>query len=186
MATSDSSTTYGSISRFNHWIGAALVLVLLGIGLYMGELPRGDARKFWRALHIAIGTVAALFLLWRVLWRVRSRSPLALPQAPAPALQLFSKLVHGLLLAGIAIMALTGPLSIWSAGRPLTIFDWVSIPSPLPRLRALHEALEQVHSFTADVLIALICLHLLGVLKHQFIDRDNILARMTGRANSGL
>jgi cytochrome b561 len=31
------------------------------------------------------------------------------------------------------------------------------------------------------VLLYLIGLHLLGVIKHQFIRRDNILARMTGR-----
>jgi len=30
-------------------------------------------------------------------------------------------------------------------------------------------------------MIWLIGLHLLGVVKHQFIDRDGILARMTGR-----
>jgi cytochrome b561 len=30
-------------------------------------------------------------------------------------------------------------------------------------------------------MIWLIGLHLVGVIKHQFIDRDNILARMTGR-----
>jgi cytochrome b561 len=31
-------------------------------------------------------------------------------------------------------------------------------------------------------MLYLIGLHLLGVIKHQFIDRDNILRRMLGRA----
>lgn len=180
MATKDTPGSYGSVSRFNHWIGALLVLALLGIGLYFEDLPRGDARRYWRGLHVSVGAVAALFLLWRVWWRARSASPLALPQPPA--MQKFSKLVHWLLLAGIAVMAVTGPLTIWSAGRDIAVFGLLSIPSPMAGSEALHEAMEEVHGFTADALIILIGLHLLGVLKHQFIDRDNIMARMTGRS----
>jgi cytochrome b561 len=179
MSTKDTPGAYGSVSRFNHWIGALLVLVLLGIGLYFEDLPRGDARRFWRSLHISIGALAALFLLWRVWWRARANSPLALPQAPA--MQKFSNIVHWLLLAGIVVMAVTGPLTIWSAGRGIAVFGLFSIPTPLAEWEALHEAMEEVHGFTADALIVLIGLHLLGVLKHQFIDRDNIMARMMGR-----
>jgi cytochrome b561 len=180
MAISDTPTTYGSVSRLNHWIGALFVLLLLGIGLYFDDLPRGDARRFWRGLHVAVGTIGVLFLLFRVFWRVRSTSPLALPQAPA--LKLFSKIVHWLLLAAILVMAITGPLSIWSTGRPIAIFELVSIPSPFGTFKSWHGPMEEIHGFTANVLIFLIGLHLLGVIKHQFIDRDNILARMTGRA----
>jgi cytochrome b561 len=179
MSTRDTPTQYGSVSRVNHWVGALLVLALLGVGLYFDDLPRGDARRFWRGLHVAIGTMASLFLLWRVFWRMRTTSPLALPQKPP--LQLFSKLVHWLLLAAITVLAVTGPLSIWATGRPLPIFDLAHIPSPFPPFKALHGPLEEIHGFTADAMIWLIGLHLLGVIKHQFIDRDGILARMTGR-----
>jgi cytochrome b561 len=180
MPTQDSRTSYGSVSRFNHWLGALLVLSLLGIGLYMGELPRGPERKFWHSLHFAIGAVAALFLLFRVIWRVRSTSPLALPQKPA--LQLFSKIVHTLLLVGIAVLAITGPLTIWSTGRGIPIMDLASIPSPFPEFKSLRKPLEEIHGFTANAMLYLIGLHLLGVIKHQFIDRDGILKRMLGRA----
>lgn len=180
MPTQDSPNSYGSVSRFNHWLGALLVLALLAIGLYMADLPRGDERKFWRGLHMAIGAFASLFFLWRVFWRMRSNSPLALPQPRA--LQLFSKTVHVLLLLGIAVLALTGPLSIWATGRGIPVMDLFSIPSPFPAFRALHRPLEEIHSFVADAMLYLIGLHLLGVVKHQFIDRDGILRRMAGRA----
>lgn len=179
MAIGDTPTTYGSVSRLNHWIGALFVLLLLGIGLYFDDLPRGDAHRFWRGLHVAVGTIGALFLLFRVFWRLRSTSPVALPQAQP--LKLFSKVVHWLLLAAILVMAVTGPLSIWSTGRPLAVFDLVSIPSPFGPFKSWQEPMEEIHGITANALIFLIGLHLLGVLKHQFINRDNILARMTGR-----
>lgn len=179
MPTQDTPNSYGSVSRFNHWLGALLVLALLGIGLYFDDLPRGDARRFWRGLHVAIGVFAALFFLWRVVWRMRSTSPLALKQAPA--LQMFSKVIHVLLLAGIAVLAISGPLSIWATGRGIPVMGWFSVPSPFPAFRSLHEPLEEIHGFVADAMIYLIGLHLLGVIKHQFIDRDNILRRMAGR-----
>jgi cytochrome b561 len=180
MSIHDSATDYGMVSRLNHWIGALFVLLLLGIGLYFGDMPRGAEKRFWQTLHIAVGTVAIVFLLFRVFWRLRSTSPLALPQRPA--LQLFANIVHALLLIGIVIMVVTGPLSIWSVGRPFGIFDLVQIPSPFPLFKAWHEPLEQIHGWTSKVMLGLIGLHLLGVVKHQLIDRDNILARMTGRA----
>lgn len=180
MPAQDSPNSYGSVSRFNHWLGAALIITLLAIGLYMDDLPRGDARRFWRQLHVAIGVFAALFLLWRVYWRARSTSPLALQQ-PA-ALQLFSRLVHVLLLADIVVLAVTGPASIWVTGRAIPVMGWFGVPSPLPVMRELHEPLEDIHAFAANAMLYLIGLHLLGVVKHQFIDRDHIFKRMAGRA----
>jgi cytochrome b561 len=181
MPTQDSSNSYGSVSRFNHWLGALLVLALLAIGLYFDGLPRGDARRFWRGLHIAIGTFASLFLLWRVFWRVRPKAAAPVPLHQPVALQLLSNIVHALLLAAIAVLAVTGPLSIWATGRAIPVLGWFSVPSPFPEFRALHEPLEEVHGFAADAILYLVGLHLLGVIKHQFISRDNILKRMAGR-----
>src|SRR4051794_8529450 len=111
MTTRDTRNTYGAVSRLNHWIGALFVLLLLGIGLYFSDLPRGAEKTYWRSLHIAIGTIAMLFLLFRVFWRMRSSSPLALPQAAA--LQRLSRMVHMLLLLAIVVMVVSGPLIQW-------------------------------------------------------------------------
>jgi cytochrome b561 len=35
-----------------------------------------------------------------------------------------------------------------------------------------------VHELAAKLLIALVILHILGALKHQFVDRNNVLHRM--------
>jgi cytochrome b561 len=183
MTTRDTPTAYGAVSRLNHWIGALFVLTLLGIGLYFGDMPRGAAKAYWRSLHIAIGTIAIVFLLFRVWWRMRSTSPLALPQKPV--LQTLSKVVHTVLLAGIVVMVVSGPLIQWLAGRPFGIFDLVTFPSPFAKSDIWRNRIEVLHGWTAWVLIYAIGLHLLAVIKHQFIDRDNILARMTGRGHRG-
>ncbi len=182
MTLRDSNTEYGIISRLNHWIGALLVLTLAGIGLYFSELPRGPEAQFWKGLHVAFGTVAIPILLLRVFWRAASSSPRALPQAPA--LQLLAKATQFLMLAGILILVVTGPLSIWAIGRPFGISGVLQIPSPFPLFRSWHVPLEEIHGYAAYTVMGLIGLHLAGVLKHQFIDRDGLLARMTGRAGN--
>ncbi len=179
MTIRDTPSTYGAVSRLNHWIGALFVLLLLGIGLYFADMPRGLEKTFWRSLHIAIGTIAMLFLLFRVFWRLRSTSPLDVPQVPA--LQRLSHIVHTLLLVAIVVMVVSGPLIQWFGGRPFGIFDLVKFPSPIPKSDIWHDRMEVLHGWTAWVIIYLVGLHLLGVIKHQLFDRDNILARMTGR-----
>ena len=179
MSIRDTATAYGTVSRLNHWIGALFVLLLLGIGLYFGDMPRGDEKRFWRMLHIAVGTIGILFLLFRVVWRLASTSPQPHPQRPA--LQLAARIVHGLLLTGIVVLIVTGPLIQWSGGRAIGVFDLLQIPSPFPKFDSWKDPLEQIHGFTADAMMYLIGLHLLAVVKHQFIDRDKLLARMTGR-----
>ena len=179
MTIRDTPSTYGPVSRLNHWIGALFVLLLLGIGLYFSDMPRGAEKSWWRSLHIAIGTIAILFLLFRVFWRARSTSPQDLPQARS--LQRLSHIVHTLLLVAIVVMVVSGPLIQWLGGRPFGIFDLVKFPSPIPKSEIWHDRMEVLHGWTAWAIIYLVGLHLLGVIKHQFVDRDNILRRMTGR-----
>jgi len=175
----DSTMQYGVVSRLNHWIGALFVLLLLGIGLYFDNMPRGSEKHFWLRMHVAIGTVAIFFLGFRVFWRMVSTSPLSISKHRP--LQYASRLVHALLLIGITTLIMSGPLMIWSMGHPFGIFDFIFVSSPFPPFESWHDALEQAHEWAANIMLCLIIVHLLAVLKHQFIDRDGILARMTGR-----
>lgn len=179
MRLVDDHNNYGLVSVINHWLVAAFVLTQLTIGIYMDELPE-DAQKYWIGLHIAIGGTAFLFIAFRVLWRIIMQSPALTPQDRR--LQILARAVHHLLLLGISIMIISGPLMVWSAGYPVNIFDLVVIPSPTGKIETLHEILEEVHEITAWSIVALLVLHILGTLKHTFIDRDGTLARMLGRS----
>ena len=70
-------------------------------------------------------------------------------------------------------------------GRPINIFDWVSIPSPMARNEGLHEILEVVHVNTAYVLIGLVLVHILGAVKHIVFESPTYIMRMiTPRSRS--
>lgn len=179
----DSESRFGLVSIFNHWAAAAAMIALLAIGLLFEELPRGAERTFLKDLHVSLGMAVLALLAFRVAWRLYHAFPQALP---APDWQQKSaKAVHWLLLLTIVVLIVTGPLSVWTGGRPIDVFGLVSLPSPFARFEDLHEALEVVHTVAAKpVLLSLLGLHVLAVAKHAVIDRDGMLARMV-RAREG-
>lgn len=179
MQLNDTPARYGAVSVFNHWLGAGVIVALLAIGLYFEDMPRGEEKLYWLRLHVALGTLALLPLAFRVFWRAHSVSPTPLPQPPA--LQKASRVPHILLLSAIAVLLVTGPLTVWSGGRAINVFDWFALPSPLGKMPALHEALENVHGLAAKVMLFALAAHVLAALKHALLDRDGTLWRIFGR-----
>ncbi|MFL6710173.1 MAG: cytochrome b [Massilia sp.] len=180
MRRRDTPSTYGAMSRLNHWVGALLVLAMLGIGLVFPDLPPGAEKVFLRTLHVALGTILLPLLLWRLVWRMR---PSALrPLAQARALGALARLVHGLLLLGLVGMLVTGVLTQWFGGRPIGVFELVRFTSPLAPSELWQERMEQLHGIIAWTMIGLVALHLLGVIKHSLIDGGALWGRMAGRA----
>jgi cytochrome b561 len=175
----DGIDRYGLISRFNHWFGAAVVITLLAIGLYFEDMPRGAEKFFWLKLHIGIGALAFFILAFRLLWRLTSGSPAAFAQTSG--MQRLALAVHILLLSGLGVLIISGPLSVWTGGHAIDVFGWFSIPSPTGKIAPLHESLEVVHKVMAKVLLVAIILHVLAALKHFLFDRGRIFGRMLGR-----
>lgn len=175
----DNANSYGLISRLNHWLGAALVIALLGIGLYFADMPRGPDKLFWMKLHFSIGTLAFLPLAFRIAWRLKSAGPAAFAQPLL--LQRLTSLVHGVLLLGIGILIVSGPFTVWTAGRAIEVFGWFSLPSPTGEMKTAHEVLENIHVITANVLLWTVVLHVLGAAKHLLFERERLTGRMFGR-----
>ncbi len=176
MNLKDTSNHYGFISRLNHWLGALIVIGMLVVGLYLNDMPRGDEKIYWLKLHIGVGGLFFVFLWFRVLWRVFSKSPQSFEQKQS--LKLITKIVHWMLLLSVLIMALSGPFLIWTRGTPINVFDWFSIPSPIGKMPEFHELMESVHAIAAKVLLFTVVVHFLAAIKHQFIDKDQLLSRM--------
>ncbi len=182
MNLHDTPAQYGAVSVFNHWLGAALIVALLAIGLHFEGMPRGEEKRYWMSLHIALGALALLPLAFRVFWRARAESPLPLPQPPVQ--QKLARVLHITLLTAIAVLLVSGPLAVWTGGHPINVFDWFAIPGPLGVMRRLHRVLEIVHGLAAKVMLFALAAHVLAALKHVLIDRDGTLWRMLGHAQS--
>ena len=206
MRLADSRQGYGWISIAFHWVVAVAVFYLFFNGQDLEEGDRGregverafggggeGARQFAegvartgrdfaanvfepRALHISIGMILLVLIVARIVWRLSQGSP---PKGnDSPALNLLAFVVQWGLIAAIVVLVITGPLINWSVGQPIHVFDWFSIPSPLTASRGLRRTIQEIHGTAANLLIPLVGLHVLGALKHVFVDRDGVMRRM--------
>lgn len=178
MTLLNAKDSYGAISRINHWLGAALIIVLLAIGLYFHEMPRGEEKIFWLRLHVSLGALAALFLWFRIAWSALAAAPAPVPQ-PA-LLQWGTRAIHFLLLIALVLLLVTGPLMSFSGGHDISVFNWFTIPSPLPKMEALHSVTEKVHIVASRVVLFGVILHVVAAVKHWVWNRDGSWRRMVG------
>jgi cytochrome b561 len=179
MAFKDDGVRFGAVSIINHWTVATLIIVMIAIGLYMGQLPRGEASAGWVDVHKSIGIIVLFLGAWRVLWRVMHRFPDDIARMP-PWQRFVAKAVHILLLAAILIMPISGYMMSSMGGHPVSFFGLFEMPV-LPQDKTISGVASQVHGVVAYGLIGLIALHVLGAIKHHAVDKDATLKRMLGQ-----
>ncbi|HEY9108009.1 MAG TPA: cytochrome b [Roseateles sp.] len=89
--------------------------------------------------------------------------------------------VHWLLYAVFFAVPLTGWAMSSAKGFPIVWFGVLPLPDFVSKDKELGELLTGVHGWLAYGLAALVLAHVAGALKHHFVDRDGLLARMSLR-----
>lgn len=177
-------STYSRMSITLHWIIALLIvsnviLALLMDGLLDSADPsdRGVGRTIV-GVHKSIGLTVLTLSLVRLAWRLTHGFP-RLPEHMARWEVLLARGNH----VAFYMMMILVPLAGWtmsSAGpSPLEyfgLFDWPKLP--VARGSTLAEAAHDAHIILAFTTVGLVVLHVAGALKHHFLDRDEVLARM--------
>ncbi len=176
MLIRNTSTRYGIVAIFLHWIMAVIVIGLLILGLYMTDLPKGLVKLQWYGLHKSLGITILALVFIRIIWRFLNNTP---SLAASPAWERLSAIsVHYVLYFCMIVMPLTGWMMSSSAGISVSFFGLFVLPDLVSPDKNLHELCEFIHGWTADFLIAIICLHVAASLKHYFINKDRILQRI--------
>lgn len=181
---------YTAVAIALHWLIAAAIVGMIALGWYMTDLPtatpaeRGQQFTLFQ-LHKSIGVTILLLSVARVAWRLMNPPPVepAMPHWQAIA----SKVVH----VGFYVLIIVMPLSGWimvsasPTGVDTVLYKTVHWPHlaglstlPLETKQQLQGPLEFVHSKLAWVIVMLLGLHVAGALKHQFADKDHLLARV--------
>jgi cytochrome b561 len=172
---------YGLVSRLLHWLMALLILTMIGIGATMTDLDKEDPlRTQLYTLHKEIGVTILALAVLRILWIQASRPPV-LPAALQRWEVVFAKSTVGLLYLLMLATPITGYLMTNTGGKPINYFGLFDLPALMGKSHNLHEILEDVHGFLAFSILALVGLHVAGVIKHRLIDKDpevDVLKRM--------
>lgn len=157
-----------------HWLMALLVFLMLGVGKFvMPGVSNEDPQKVMMLQsHAYIGGAIAILLIIRLVLRFTVKRPIP-ADAGSAFLNFVGKATHFLLYLFLIGMALSGfglfqqadLSSVFNAAKPYpsNFFEY------LPRMG---------HGFTSLLLIALIALHFGAAMYHQFLKKDNLLARM--------
>ncbi len=96
----------------------------------------------------------------------------------APWQATVARINHGLLYVCLVVQPLSGYIGSAVSGYPVRYFG-LMLPSWAPKIVPLKDLLSVVHLFSSWILVAAIALHIAAALKHQFVDRDNLLQRMS-------
>lgn len=164
------------------------MIVNIGLIFSIGLFPDDAVRPVINT-HKSIGIAVLGLGLMRWLWRL-SHPPPPLPGRYPAWERVTSHAVHWSFYLLILAIPLTGWImdSAWknAAKNPLYLFGIVPFPhlgvaltaEPAVRER-IHDGFGAAHMWLAYGLMGLFVLHVAGALKHQFIDREPELQRMT-------
>lgn len=178
---------YSAVAVILHWLIAGLIIWNVLIAWSADDL-HGMAKLAKLQPHKTIGITVLILSVARLIWRLTHRPPVLNPDMK-PWERFLAHFVHWLLYA----LMIGLPLSGWamsSASKLITIYPirlgpvvWPAMSFltnlPAAQMRDAHEVLEQAHHLLAKVMVyGLVPLHILGALKHQFIDRQDEFYRM--------
>jgi len=181
MQLKDSPSRFGVVSILNHWVTAVLVLGMIGVGLYMSDLPRGPDKSQMIGMHKSIGIIVLGLALLRLLWRMGNPLP-ALLGTDSAWQRRAARIAHLALYALLLVLPLTGWIMSSAGNHPVSVFGLFTLPPLVDQSKALGEAFEEIHVVLAWSLMAVLALHFVAALKHHFMDGDATLRRMLGRA----
>ena len=172
---------YKAPARVLHWVTAAIVFVMLPLGLAMAY--RGNTLDIWDGLtdflystHKLLGFLLLWLVCGRLAYRLVNGAPPDEPGLPvwqAVASHLVHWALYGLLLA-VPLLGWIG-VSLYPA---LDLFGLFSLPALAAPDEATAKRILWLHGWLAIGLAALVALHIAAALHHHLIRRDGVLRRM--------
>ena len=155
-----------------HWISALLILTLFPLGKYMSGLEPVDKMGLIK-VHALLGIVILILTIFRSRLFFKSPRPEDLRTGSKFNDKLavwihnaFYFLLFGISLSGLATMALGGYGDALSSAN----HELIKAHADIPPLKA--------HGAMAMIMMLLLVLHVVGVIKHYILKKENTLKRI--------
>ena len=182
-----------------HWLIAIFIALMFGLGWFMADLPKeapkqlaydlfdlgvytwqlaeeASPRTFYFNLHKSLGLTVLALIVLRILWRITHTPPAALSSYKAIEKKVATATHHSLYLLMLAV-PVTGLIMAINSKYGVKWFG-IDVIAGLDN-KPVRDFFECTHEFVGIVLLVLIGIHLLGALKHKFIDKDDTMSRMS-------
>ena len=172
--TTDRQQFAGSM-RFLHWLMAAMVLAMLGIGIAM-VASLGDYHALV-AIHRPLGILILIFVVIRFVNRWLNTLP-PFPATMSPQERSAAHASEVLLYTLLFLQPLVGWGMLSAARYPIVMFGSLHLFPILPHSVMLYAFLRRTHTFLAYLLFLAFLAHFGAILFHTLIVRDGMLSRM--------
>lgn len=160
-----------------HWLMAVMIIGNLAGGLLHDFVPtEGGQRLFVMNLHKSFGFTILALTLVRIGWRLANKPP-ALPAYFTSGERVLAKGTHAAIYVAMFALPLSGWIMADRNARGQSWFGLFEVPKfgvGKPVAEVFHEA----HEILGWTMLALVVLHIVGIFKHLWLDRDNLLPRM--------
>lgn len=163
-----SSFRYTSSQVAIHWVAAALIAFLLVTGTaVLANLPNTAEKIGNLRIHMILGALAGLLVIARIFLRKR------LPPPPPVRGEMAARLGHLAINLVVLLLVFSGAMLMLQSGALAAVFGSGVLPADFKEFTP-----RRIHGLASRAAMALIALHVLAALYHQFIVKDRLLARM--------
>lgn len=178
MSITNTTTQYGSIAKFFHWLLGLWIIGLLVMGFFMIDMPPTPLKSLLYGIHKSSGLTILFLMVLRLLWRQINTNPLYPTNMPIWQARI-ANWTKGLLYITVFLQTFSGWIMSTSSGHIVNWWWAIKIPMPgIPPDVLFTRIAHQTHTLCGWTLVALISLHTLGALDHWWIRRDGVFERM--------
>lgn len=186
---------WGWLSKSYHWVIVLLIAVIVPVGFVMTATyqfkldpanvvgARMEAVHVWLSrIHQTAGLVVLMLVTLRLGWRLSSPGP-DIPKHLAAYQRVLAKLNHAFLYALLFAIPLSGWAAMSAYGEAPTYFFWLEgLPNLVPKVPLTDQFgygfFGAIHRYGIYAGGALLSLHIIAALWHQFAIKDSVLRRM--------
>jgi cytochrome b561 len=166
---------FTAFSRLLHWVMAAMVLTMLGIGVAM-VASLADYHVLV-SIHRPLGIAIVVLVVVRFVNRLLHRPP-PFPPTMSRRERLAATASEYVMYGLMFLLPLVGWGMLSAARYPVVLFGSWHLPFILPHDATLHAVLRKAHTALAYLFILMFLAHFGAVLYHTLIVRDGLLLRM--------
>ena len=175
MSAATEQRQFTALMRLFHWLTAALVLTMLGIGLAM-VASLADYHRLV-SIHRPLGILILIVVVIRFVNRHYSALP-PFPATMSPRERSVASASELFLYALLVVQPLIGWGMLSAARYPITLYGSIHLFPILPYNVMLYAVLRRAHTVLAYLLLLTFLAHFGAVLFHTWVVRDGTFSRM--------
>lgn len=174
---------YTNIAKSLHWLVAGLIVSQYVLAELAEKAKENDQILDQLALlanHKSIGITILVLALIRLVYRFKNPAP-ALPSSMSAWQVQASKASHFLLYGFLFALPITGWLMSSAKSYSVSYFNLLALPDFIAPNERLAEQLQAAHYYLGEALFYIALLHVAAALKHHFLDKDDVLKKMSSK-----